>query len=945
MLHARSSSYEVRVPDLDEPQLHQLTVGEIFKHLGTREGGLSPEEAQQRLTRYGHNILEQTSRYSLFRGFLNQFTHFLAILLWIAAALAFTAEFMKPGEGMATLGWAILGVIVINAIFAFFQEYKAERAVHALHRLLPTRTWVLRSNQPHEVSRSEIVLGDVLLIEEGEQIPADARLIEATDMRVDVSSLTGESRPKRRTAEPVADGHLLDIPNLVFAGTPVLSGRGRAVVFATGMQTEFGKIARLSTGVETGLSPLQREIVKVTHMVALLSLAMGGMFFAIGISMGLGFWVSAIFGIGIIVANVPEGLLPTVTLALALGSQRMAKRHALIKQLTSVETLGCTTVICTDKTGTLTENRMRVARFYMDHLEIEVQESCLVIAGRVTSAIEAEEYAPLFDAIIHCHNAKRVRKTGGRPIVTGDPTEVALVEFALDHGLLHHDMLPRMSELPFDADRKRMATLHWREGRLVAFVKGAPESLVPLCNQMLHQTARSPMSQEDHRRIMEQSQTFAHQAYRVLAVAMRDIEQGIEKLDIEQVEQNLTFLGLVAMIDPPRQEVPEAIARCRQAGVRAIMITGDHPLTALAIARQIGLAPKEIPTEPDGYCPVIEGHQVESMSDEALRRLLMPANPGEPDPVFARMAPRHKMRIVSTLKAMGEVVAVTGDGVNDAPAIKKADIGIAMGITGSDVAKETADMILLDDNFATIVNAIEEGRTVYDNIRKFSTYILASNVPEIVPFLGYGFAGIPLALTIPQILAVDLGTDMIPALGLGTERPHAEVMDLPPRPRHERLLSFPLLLRAYLFLGLIEAAVAMGGFFLYLYSQGWTWETPLDWSSPLYRQATTVTFAGIVLAQVANVFACRSDHLSVARLGWFSNKLILWSIVAELTLLALITYTPIGNEIFGTSPLPLWIFGPLVLGSLALLLAEEGRKLIVARFQRRPAHGPIEKVH
>ncbi|MDH5194578.1 MAG: cation-transporting P-type ATPase, partial [Nitrospira sp.] len=632
------------MPELSYQDIHRLSIEGVLKLMETSNGGLSSDDAQRRLAHYGPNVLVEPGHYSLIRGFLHQFTHFLAILLWVAAALAFTAEFMKPDEGMATLGWAILGVIVINAIFAFFQEYKAERAVHALHRLLPARAWVLRSNQPHDVSRSEIVPGDVLLIEEGEQIPADARLIEATDMRVDVSSLTGESRPKRRTAEPVADGHLLDIPNLVFAGTPVLSGRGRAVVFATGMQTEFGKIARLSTGVETGLSPLQKEIVKVTHVVALLSLAMGGTFFAIGISMGLGFWISAIFGIGIIVANVPEGLLPTVTLALALGSQRMAKRHALIKQLTSVETLGCTTVICTDKTGTLTENRMRVARFYMDHLEIEVQESCLVIAGRVTSAIEAEEYAPLFDAIIHCHNAKRVRKTGGRPIVTGDPTEVALVEFALDHGLLHHDPLPRMGELPFDADRKRMTTLHWREGQLVAFVKGAPESLMPLCNQIRHEGVCSPMSQEDRQRIMAQSRTFAHQAYRVLAVAVRDIEQGIEKLDIEQVEQNLTFLGLVAMMDPPRHEVPEAIARCRQAGVRAIMITGDHPLTALAIARQIGLAPKETPAEPDGYCPVIEGHQVETMSDDTLRQLLTPTNPGEPEPVFARMAPRHKMR-------------------------------------------------------------------------------------------------------------------------------------------------------------------------------------------------------------------------------------------------------------------------------------------------------------
>ena len=479
-----------------------------------------------------------------------------------------------------------------------------------------------------------------------------------------------------------------------------------------------------------------------------------------------------------------------------------------------------------------------------------------------------------------------------------------------------------------------MTTLHWREGRLVAFVKGAPESLMPLCNQMLHHGARSPMSQEDRQRIMMQSQTFARQAYRVLAVAMRDIEEGVEKLDIDQVERNLTFLGLVAMMDPPRQEVPEAIARCRQAGVRTIMITGDHPLTALAIARQIGLLPKKFLAEPDGGDPAIEGYQVETMSDEALRRLLTPTSPDKAEPIFARMAPRHKMRVVSVLKDMGEVVAVTGDGVNDAPAIKKADIGIAMGIAGTDVAKETADMILLDDNFATIVNAIEEGRAVYANIRKFSTYVLASNVPEVVPYLAYGLLGIPLALTVPQILAVDLGTDMVPALALGAEKPHAGIMTIPPRPRTERLMNLRLLLRAYVFLGLIEAGIAMGAFFLLLQTQGWTWGTPLDWSDPLYKQATAATFAAIVVAQVANVFACRSDRLSLARLGWFTNPLLLWGIATELAVLAFIIYTPWGNAIFGTSPLPAWIFGPLALGALTLLFAEETRKFIVSRFNK-----------
>ncbi|MGQ0694861.1 MAG: cation-translocating P-type ATPase [Nitrospiraceae bacterium] len=929
--------------DVRYHDIHRLLIDDVLKRLETDGGGLSPDEAQRRLGRYGRNVLIEPDRYLLLLGLARHFTHFLAVLLWIAAGLSFAADFMRPGEGMATLGWAILGVIIINAGFAFFQEYKAERAVQALHRLLPDKAWVTRGGQSLEIARSEIVPGDLLILEEGERVPADARLIEATGMLVDNAALTGESKPKRRTAEAMEDGHWLDLPNLVFAGTTILSGHGRAVVFATGMGTEFGKIANLTTAVETGLSPLQKEIIKVTRIVAVISVAMGATFFVIGVSTGLGFWISAIFGIGIIVANVPEGLLPTVTLALAMSSQRMAKRKALVKHLPSVETLGCTTVICTDKTGTLTENRMKVDRFYADGLVIESREGCFFTRGRLVSTADAEQWQPLFDALLHCHNAKRVRRSDGRSVVTGDPTEVALLEFAIHHGLAHRRPLRRMGELAFDADRKRMTTLHWAEGRLVAFTKGAPESVLAVCtNAKLHGNS-VVMTPDERARILDQSRSFAEQAYRVLAVAMRDVAHQPEHIEVETIEEDLTFLGLVAMMDPPHREVPEAIAKCRRAGVRVVMITGDHPLTALAIARKIGLVPDQTIPRPTGFVPVIEGSELDRMTEEHLRQLLTPTRPDEADPVFARMAPRHKMRIVSTLKEMGEVVAVTGDGVNDAPALKKADIGVAMGIAGTDVAKETADIILLDDNFATIVNAIEEGRTVFDNIRKFSSYILASNVPEIVPFLGYGFVGMPLALTIPQVLAVDLGTDMIPALGLGAERPHSDVMDLPPRSRSERLLSLSLLLRAYLFLGIIEAAVAMSGFFLYLYSQGWTWGTHLDWSSPLYKQATTVTLAGIVLAQVANVFACRSDHLSGARLGWLTNPLILWGILTELTILAFITYTPIGNGIFGTSPLPLWIFGPLALGALVLLLVEEGRKMISNRIVHRQAYRPAQE--
>ncbi len=941
-------------------EIFRLRDSEVLKELGTSPDGLLQEEARRRLLLHGPNSLQEVKGPPLTKRFLRQFTHFLALLLWIAAGLSFLAEALKPGEGMATLGWAILGVILINALFTFVQEYKAERAVQALRRLLPATAWVVRSGHTTQVPRRELVPGDFLLLEEGEQVPADARLIESIQMRVDNSSLTGEAKPKRRLAEPVTAGNALDAPNLVFAGTTVLSGRGRAVVYATGMRTEFGKIAHLAATVESGLSPLQREIVTVTHVVALLAAVMGIIFFFIGVSMGRGVWVSFVFGVGIIVANVPEGLLPTVTLALAVGSQRMARRKALIKQLTSVETLGCTTVICTDKTGTLTENRMRVDRLYVDGVEVEAGESRLLVHGKEPSAYDREQWEPLFQGLTLCNNAKRVRRQTGQVSFTGDPTEVALVEFAEAYGAMDRDRFPRMGELPFDADRKRMSTIHWMEGRLVAFVKGAPEFLLPLCNRSRVHADVSLMTPSERTTILAQSRAFAQQAYRVLAVAMREIETGAaQDLGPDAVERDLTFLGLVAMMDPPHREVPEAVARCRKAGVRVIMITGDHPLTALALARKIGLVPPEAKGSPDDSRAVLEGSQLDGMSDEELRRLLAPSasacgfrscEVGVPvasnatgheqrsnstEPVFARMAPRHKMRVVSVLKDMGEVVAVTGDGVNDAPALQKADIGIAMGVAGTDVAKETADMILLDDNFATIVNAIEEGRAVYANIRKFVTYVLSSNVPEIVPYLGYGLFAIPLPLTVPQILAVDLGTDMVPALALGAEAPHAGIMDVPPRPRTERLLSLSLLLRAYAFLGLIEAGIAMAAFFWFLRAQGWTWGAPLDWTDPLYRQATTITFAAIVVAQVANVFACRSERVSAFRLGFLTNPFILWGIAVELTLLALIVYTPFGNLVLGTGPLPWWAWGPLVVGAAGLLLAEEIRKLVAAKLLPR----------
>jgi sodium/potassium-transporting ATPase subunit alpha len=898
-------------------QIHRLSPEEALKALGTSDQGLTDAEAARRLGQFGANELQAAEQIRYLAMLGRQFTHFLAILLWAAAALAFAADWMKPGEGMDLLGWAIIGVIVVNALFSFVQEYRAERAIIALRRLLPLHVKVLRSGEIRETSASGLVPGDVVILAEGDRVPADGRVIGAAQFRVNNAPLTGESIPKARRPEATKDGALLESANIVFAGTNVLSGTARAVIFATGMNTEFGKIAHLASGVEIQTSPLQREIVKVTRLIAALSIGIGLAFFGLGMAIGRSFWENFIFTVGILVANVPEGLLPTVTLSLAVGAQRMAKRKALIKNLPSVETLGCATVICTDKTGTLTENRMTVTRVYIDGREVQVSGGSLRNAdGAPVPPDLLARWAPLFAIASGCNNARRRdNRDGTDPTFIGDPTEIALLQFA--GNVLPHedDRSPRIQELSFDADRKRMTTVHLTaSGKGVAYVKGAPEVLLPLC-RFVHRDGKATALEEAERtKILDRLDRFAGAAFRVLALAYRELPDGTPLTAMEEVERDLTFVGLVAMIDPPRPEVPEAVARCRKAGIKTIMITGDNSRTALAIARAIGMVRGE-------NAAVLEGFRVEAMRDEELRVAL-----DHPDVHFARMTPTQKMRVVSILKEMGNVVAVTGDGVNDAPALKKADIGIAMGIAGTDVAKEAADIVVLDDNFATIVNAVEEGRAVYENIRKFVTYILASNIPELVPYLASVVFRIPLLLTVVQILGVDLGTDMLPALGLGAEPPDARTMDRPPRSKEERLLNLPLLARSYLFLGPIEAAAAVGAGLWYLSDGGWQWGMRLPSGSPLYRQATTVCFAAIVLCQVANVFACRSPRASSFSLGLFTNRLLLWGVAVELGLLGLIVYHPVGHRIFRTAPFEGRFWWPLLVFAALLLLAEEARK-------------------
>jgi sodium/potassium-transporting ATPase subunit alpha len=867
-------------------KINNLKKEEVFRSLVTSENGLSEEEAKRRFSEFGPNEIKEAKKTPLSIRFLKQFTHFLAILLWIGAGLAFLSEYLHPGEGMLTLGLAIIGVIFINAIFTFIQEYRAEKSIEKLKLLLPFYVKVIREGREKEIPAREVVPGDLIILSEGDKVPADSRLIDTTYLMVNNASLTGESEPVPLQHEP-CEGELIESRNITFAGTTVVSGSGKAVVFATGMRTEFGRIAHLTSAVEAGLSPLQKEIVKVTRIIAFLATVMGIVFFFIGQFIGRGFWENFIFAIGIIVANVPEGLLPTVTLSLAMGSQRMAKRKALIKTLTSVETLGSVTAICTDKTGTLTQNKMEVKKIWT----VDSQPPTL---------------NTLMEAAYLCNNAKFI---DGQ--YKGDPTEIALLRYAKENFEIEAE---RISEIPFDSERKRMTTVNMINGLGFAFTKGAMESVLPLCSSLLINGGKIPLDETHKKQIMDAYHSLMDKGLRVLSFAYSELQT----LNSEP-EKDMSFVGLIGLEDPPRPEVPQAIRKCHEAGIKVIMITGDGGRTALAIAREIGLV--------KGNPVVIEGHEFVKISDRELRERL-----SEKEIIFARMTPKHKLRIVSLLKEMGERVAVTGDGVNDAPALKKADIGIAMGIAGTDVAKEAADMILLDDNFATIVNAVEEGRTVYENIRRFISYIFSSNIPEIVPYLAYVLFRIPLPLTIMQILAVDLGTDMLPALALGAEKPTKDLMKQPPRDPGERLLNLKLLSRAYLFLGPIEAIAGLFGFFYVLKSGNWQWGEMLPSNNLLYMQATTACLTAIIVTQIANVFACRSFRESVFSIGFFSNRLIFIGIAFEIALQLFIVYHPWGNAIFSTSPIPLSVWIVLIPFAVILFVVEEARKVMAKRY-------------
>lgn len=916
--------------------IYSLRVPEFYEALETSPTGLSNPEAEARLLLYGHNSLSKQKKEPVWQKLLQELVHPPTLVLLIVGL----AALLQRDLVLAIIIWSI---IVVNTGFSFWREHHAEQAIEKLREILPSFAHVIREGVEAYIRSSDVVPGDMLVLAEGDNIPADARVTEEYGLRTNNATLTGEAIPARKTADPSHQTGIseLDQPNLIFAGTSIASGTGRAVVTATGMSTQFGRIAHLTQAIAEEPTPFQKELNHLSKFTAWIALGVGAIVVELGyFSLGFPIKEVTLLALGIVVAVIPEGLIATLTLSLAAAVQRLAQRGVLAKKLSTVEKLGQVSVICTDKSGTLTQNQMTVRDIWVARKRIKVTGVGYEPQGDFIPEPEGKAWEQdllcLLEAAACCNNARLNPPSLEHAAWTslGDQTEAALKVAAMKAEITDDALrwiIPRVHEIPFDARRKRMTTIHRDTNGEIAFVKGAPREILQLCTKILINDEVLTLTNELRAEILAVNDDYARGALRVLALARRDLPPRTGAYTTENIEQDLTFMGLIAMMDPPRPQVEKAIQTCRQANIRVVMITGDYGLTAESLARRVGMlaTPSSI---------ILTGAELDGLSEVALQELL------DKEVLFARMAPEHKVRLVSAFQQRGEVVAVTGDGVNDAPALRKADVGISMGIVGTDVAKEAADIILTQDDFGAITAAIEEGRGVYDNIRKFITYIFSSNIPELMPFIvKASFPLMPLALSVRQILAIDLGTDMFPALALGMEKPEPDVMKRPPRPRNQPLLDRGLLSRAF-WLGMMEATLCFAGFLSIFVLAGYAEEIGLAFLAPLaelvdfklslsFEQtmilAATVYHAGVVTSQVGNALACRSDRTRSSSLGWLSNRYLWIAILIELLGIVSIIYVPFLARIFNHVPLPAWMWMGLGLNALVLYSIEWIRKAIV----------------
>jgi len=855
---------------------HTLTRDAAYELLSSGPNGLTNAEASKRLLETGLNEIKAAKRISAWEILLEQFKNVLVLILLGAAAISLFLD-----HGVEAI---VIAVIVLFAVFlGFIQEYRAERAIEALRRMAAPTASLLRDGIEGKIPARDLVPGDVILLHTGDRIPADARLLEAVNLQLEEAALTGESVPVEKHIQLLSGDDLPvgDRKNMVYAGTAVTYGRGRALVVATGMQTEFGKIAQLLQTVETGKTPLQQNLDKVGTLLARAAFVVVAIIVAQGLLRGQPFIDMLIFGIALAVAVVPEALPAVVTISLAIGVQKMVKRNALIRRLPAVETLGSTSVICSDKTGTLTKDEMTARKIYTAGELFKVSgagyEPSGMFSRNGSSDPPTPELKALLTAAVLASDAQLVQE-GDTWIIKGDPTEGALVVAAAKAGL-HKPQLdteyPRINEIPFTSETKRMTTLHQTIGKLTAYAKGAPEIILQDCDWLITSNGVVLLDGAGKENLMAVARDMASEALRVLAIASKP------NATLEDAQTGMTFLGLVGMIDPPRPEAKSAIAVCEQAGIRLVMITGDHPLTAQAVAHELGLL--------RNGGRVVTGTELEEMTDVQLQR------DAENIRVYARVSPSHKLRVVTAWQAHGHIVAMTGDGVNDAPALKKADIGIAMGITGTDVTKEAAAMTLTDDNFASIVAAVEEGRGVFGNIKKYLMYLLSSNIGEIGLMAGSALLGLPLPLTAVQILYVNLATDGLPALALSMDPPETDLMKRNPRDPRTGIFTRPVV--TLMVLGGLWSTLINLGLFIWALNSGRS-----------QAEAMTMTFVSLVLIQFFKAYNFRSDRLSVLHKP-FANKWLNLAILWEVVLLILIIYVPFLHDAFSTYYLPLvdWI--------------------------------------
>lgn len=833
---------------------------DVLAAFGSAPGGLTPDEAAARLERYGPNEIAAAGRVPPWRILLDQFRNVLIIILLVATVIS-----VALGEGVESV--VILVIVVFAVLLGFVQEYRAERAIDALRELAAPTATAVREGREVEVPAQDLVPGDVILLETGDRVPADARVLRSVNLKVDEAALTGESEAVRKSIAPLEEDLAIgDRVNMVHAATAVTYGRGLAVVVATGMATEVGTIATLLETVETGRTPLQQNLDRVGTVLARAAIVLVLVVAGLGLLRGQELVDMLLFGIALAVAVVPEALPAVVTISLAIGVQKMVKRNALLRRLPAVETLGSTSVICSDKTGTLTRDEMTVRRLHVGGEVVEVSGSGYDPSGEFRGG-DAAIIVPLLTAAALASDARLVERDGVWGI-EGDPTEGALVVAAAKAGLAKEDLdraQPRIDEIPFTSETKRMTTLHAVDGGVRAYTKGAPEVVLPRCTRVLTTDGVVPLHDDVREAVLAVTHDFASEALRVLAVAVRsDPEPGT-------AQDELTLLGLVGMIDPPRPEARDAIATCASAGIRAVMITGDHPATAAAVARELGLLT-------DGR--VVLGAELDEMGEEEWHRDV------ETIAVYARVSPAHKLRVVTALQAGGHVVAMTGDGVNDAPALKKADIGVAMGITGTDVTKEAAAMTLTDDNFASIVAAIEEGRGVFANVKKYLMYLLSANIGEIGLMMAAMLIGLPLPLSAVLILYVNLATDGLPALALAVDPPEPDLMRRAPRDPRIGVFTRPVV--ALMLTGGAWSALINTSLF------GWA----LASGRPL-EQAMTMVFASLVAVEFLKAYSLRSDRTP----GWvrpFVNRWLNLAILWESALLLAIIHVPVLQGAFGT---------------------------------------------